>query len=304
MAVDPELEIVAAASVGGLASGRPRRFARMGSPCANCGATLEGPFCHACGQLAESFDRSIWSLAREALENFFDADGRVFHTLPRLMLRPASLTRDYIGGRRASQAPPLRLFLVVIVLYFFVGGLEGHAKDVTFYQADAPKEAKVSLGLSGGPQMRAAEAWLTPRLNYAINHQKEFATAIEGWMHRIAIMLLPVGTLLLSLLFVFQRRLFVYDHAIFTMHSLSFMGLLFTLTSFLGMISLGGFSGLLSLAAPVHLFVHMRGVYRTSVLGTLIRMLLLFLLTSLAVAALFLGVFIIELNGVGVGAAR
>jgi hypothetical protein len=113
-----------------------------------------------------------------------------------------------------------------------------------------------------------------------------------------------VGTLLLSLLFVFQRRLFVYDHAIFTMHSLSFMGLLFTLTSFLGMISLGGFSGLLSLAAPVHLFVHMRGVYRTSVLGTLIRMLLLFLLTSLAVAALFLGVFIIELNGVGVGAAR
>jgi len=298
--VDRELEIAAAASLGGLASWRSRNAAKLGSPCANCGAPLEGPYCHACGQLAETFERSIWSLAREALENFFDADGRVFHTLPRLVLRPAVLTRDYIAGRRASQAPPLRLFLVVIVVFFFVGGLKGGGTNTTrFYQADTPKEAKMNLSLGGGPQMRALDAWLNPRLNYAINHQKEFVAGIEGWTHRIAIMLLPVGTLLLSVLFVFQRRFFIFDHAIFAMHSLSFMGMLFTLTTLMGMVGLGGLGGLLGFAAPTHLFVHMRGVYRTSVLGTLFRMLLLFFFSSFAVALLTLAVIVLTLNAVG-----
>ena len=61
---------------------------------------------------------------------------------------------------------------------------------------------------------------------------------------------------------------------IFALHSLSFQGFLVTAANLLGL-AIGGVRHILLLLAPVHLFVHMRGVYRTSIIGTLIRMTLL-----------------------------
>jgi hypothetical protein len=298
--VDPEIEIAAAGSLVGLGGWRARHAAKIGSPCANCGTPLAGPYCHACGQLAEDFERSIWSLLKEAVENFFEADGRVVYTLPRLMFRPASLTKSYLAGRRASQTPPLRLFLVMVVVVFFVGGLTpGAHRAVNFYRGDSPGHSTVHLAVSGDPQVRPFIEWLRPRLNYAINHQQEFASAVESWFHRIAIMFLPVSTLILSLIFVFRRRFFIFDHAIFSMHSLSFMGLLFTLGALMGMVPpLRVLVGLLDFIAPTHLFFHMRGVYGTSVIGTLLRMLVLFILSVLALVLLLLLVIGLELNGV------
>jgi hypothetical protein len=99
--------------------------------------------------------------------------------------------------------------------------------------------------------------------------------------------MLPISALLLSILFVFQRRFYVFDHLIFSMHSLSFQGVLLSVMFLLGQLT--SLSGLLLLAMPVHLFVHMRGTYGTSVPGTLLRMTLLFIGTMIAVLFLFLG---------------
>jgi len=295
--VDPELEIAAAASAGGLLGWRPRRVAPPGSPCANCGAPLQGPWCHACGQLAEDFERSVWSLVGEAIEHFLDADGRVFHTLPRLILRPGSLTRDYLAGKRAPQMPPLRLFLVVIVAFFLAGSLRdllhpSHTAVATPQGATVPSH----LNFNSGSKIQALGDWLMPRVNYASTHQREFGAAMESWTHRAAIIFLPISTLILTLLFVFQRRFFVFDHAIFSMHSLSFMGLLGTAVTFIRLVPVvGGIGGLLVFVAPVHLFAHMRGMYGTSVLGTLARMFLLFIFSSVAAMLLLIGVFVWEL---------
>lgn len=301
--VDPEIEIAAAGSLAGLGGWRARHPAKIGSPCANCGTPLAGPYCHACGQLAEDFERSIWSLLKEAVENFFEADGRVLYTLPRLMFRPASLTKSYLAGRRASQTPPLRLFLVIVVAVFFVGGLRGGAhRPINFYKSDSPGHSTVNLGVNSDPRNQPYLDWLRPRLNYAINHQQEFAAAVESWFHRIAIMFLPVATLLLSLIFVFRRRFFIFDHAIFSMHSLSFMGLLFTVGSLMGMAPpLRSLVSLLDFVAPTHLFFHMRGVYGTSVIGTLLRMFVLFILSAIALALLVAGAVFVELSAVGAG---
>jgi hypothetical protein len=64
-------------------------------------------------------------------------------------------------------------------------------------------------------------------------------------------------------------------------------------------IVLGDSAFTLLLPAPVHLFAHMRGVYRTSVLGALIRMSLLFVGSVIAAAILFVGLIAVGLNGMG-----
>ncbi|MEP6967902.1 MAG: DUF3667 domain-containing protein [Pseudomonadota bacterium] len=298
--MDRNLEIAATASLGGLAGRRRRRAAKPGELlCANCGTPLAGAYCHACGQLAEDFERSIGALLIEVFENVFHTDGRLLRTLPRLAIDPAGLTRDYLAGRRASQMPPLRLFLVVVLLFFLAGNVRDLAEP-----SRAMQVVVVPALLGANSKVDAVANWLRPRMRYASTHQREIGMAMESWLHRIAIILLPISTLILALLFVFQRRFFVFDHAIFSMHSLAFMGLLFTVIALLGLApALRGPAAWLALASPIHLFRHMRGAYGTGVMGALVRMALLLILSAMALIILLIGVAAFEFNGLG-GAAK
>ncbi|MEF3019414.1 DUF3667 domain-containing protein, partial [Pseudomonas aeruginosa] len=80
-----------------------------------------GPWCYHCGQLGADFHRSTFHLIAEAFESFFHADGRLVRTLPRLIVAPGRLTHDFLAGKRAPQIPPLRLFLVSVLLLFLAG---------------------------------------------------------------------------------------------------------------------------------------------------------------------------------------
>ena len=55
------------------------------------------------------------------------------------------------------------------------------------------------------------------------------------------------------------------------------------------------------LAAPAHLFFHMRGVYRTSVLGALARMAVLGVLSACGFIVLLLLLVLVGLNAMGPG---
>jgi hypothetical protein len=270
--------------------------------CANCGVAMQGPYCHACGQSAEDFERSVGSLLTETVEHLFHTDGRLVRTLPRLIFKPALLTNDYLAGRRAAQTPPLRLFLVIVLLFFLAGSLGEMVHPFgPLFISDSPAGGVPTLSPGQNPITQGLAAWLNPRLVFAAAHQREFAMAAGAWLHRIAILFLPISTLLLAVLFRSKRRrIFLFDHAIFSMHSLSFMGLLFTLMTLMSVAApLRGLAPPLVLAAPVHLFVHLRGVYGVSVPGTLVRMLLLFIASAAAIVLLLLGVAGLGLSGMG-----
>jgi hypothetical protein len=75
------------------------------------------------------------------------------------------------------------------------------------------------------------------------------------------------------------------------------MGLLGSAQTVIGAIPVvGSISGLLLFVAPVHLFVHMRGVYGTGVFGTLWRMAALFVLSILAFGVMMICVVAIGLS--------
>lgn len=295
-----ELEAAAAESVGGFFSRKPKHALPVGTPCPNCETPLEGPWCHQCGQKGEEFHRSIGHLAAEAFEGLTHFDGRFWRTVPDLILKPHKLTRDFLDGRRAPQIPPFRLFLVVVLLVFFTGGLggaskpglvivdpqDGGARPAAVHGAARPADIDIDLGKAAAPATSAFESWFERGANAAMRNPESFSHSLHAWGHRLAVLSLPLAALLLGLLFVFQKRFYLFDHLIFSMHSLSFQGLLLSL-SFLINLAPGQLGDLLMLAAPVHLFVHMRGVYGTGVPGTLVRMFLLFV-GSMAGAALIM----------------
>ena len=237
-----ELELVAGAAAASFVRRPPKHTRPEGVPCANCATPLQGPWCHACGQAAEDFHRSIVRLMGEVIEGLLHADGRLWRTLPSLMFRPARLTRSYLEGHRAPQIPPLRLFLVVLLTVFLVGGLTGGTKPINldamsansrkpakvdvdvglkFDQMSPAQRAKIKAAIRGGKVYfandkpnEAASNWLQQRIDKTIDDPERFYLILEQWSERFAILMLPISTLMLSVLFVFQRRFFMFDHTI------------------------------------------------------------------------------------------
>ena len=90
--------------------------------CENCGTVLQGAYCHACGQSGHNPLHDVKHAVEEVFESFWHLDGRAFRTLRDLMV-PGRVACNYLRGQRVRYIPPLRLFLVLTVLTFFVGRL-------------------------------------------------------------------------------------------------------------------------------------------------------------------------------------
>lgn len=131
-----------------------------GLHCANCGATMQGEFCHECGQSIHSVLKPMHHMLEETVETVLHIDGRIVHTLPPLLLKPGFLTMEYFSGRRVRYIAPFRLMFVLCLLSFFVAHLainqisakvatsQGPKVTVTgetFGDADTPKKVRKVL---------------------------------------------------------------------------------------------------------------------------------------------------------------
>ena len=120
--------------------------------CANCSTPLHGEYCHLCGQHAHNPVRSFAHAVEEVFESFWHLDGRIFRTARRL-LAPGRLAEDYLHGRRAPYVAPMRLFVVLCVLTFFVG------RGVIHFGDDGSGDAAVKVQMvdQGVAQATTAE---------------------------------------------------------------------------------------------------------------------------------------------------
>jgi Protein of unknown function (DUF3667) len=93
------------------------------SPCLNCKAKLDGPFCRNCGQKSK-VHRTLSAFWHDLIHGVFHFDGKIWRTLPMLVWHPGKLTRRYVHGERAKFVSPLALFLFcVFVTYASVNSL-------------------------------------------------------------------------------------------------------------------------------------------------------------------------------------
>ncbi|MEZ6022183.1 MAG: DUF3667 domain-containing protein [Hyphomonadaceae bacterium] len=142
-----ELEAAGAFATAGLAAGaiegREPGEAHDGQ-CANCGAPLQGAFCHACGQAAHPH-RSLGHVFEEFLHGIVHFDTKAWRTLPMLAFRPGTLTRNYVYGKRARYISPLALFLFTIFFMFAVFAFTGATAPVNITETGSVADAQAAL---------------------------------------------------------------------------------------------------------------------------------------------------------------
>ncbi len=107
--------------------------------CANCGARLTGPYCATCGQHAHGSARSLTELCRDCVHVLTHADGRFWRTIRALLLSPGKLTQEYFLDHRERYLPPVRLYIVLSIVFFGLAqfGESGFKTAVDLSPADA-----------------------------------------------------------------------------------------------------------------------------------------------------------------------
>jgi hypothetical protein len=99
--------------------------------CLNCGAPLDGPYCRICGQRGH-VHKTLAAFLHDLIHGVFHFEGKIWHTLPLLALRPGELTRRYIAGERARFVSPMALFLFSVFLMFAVFQVVGFSAPTEF----------------------------------------------------------------------------------------------------------------------------------------------------------------------------
>ncbi|MEY2496848.1 MAG: hypothetical protein QOD12_404 [Verrucomicrobiota bacterium] len=131
--------------------GRKRRFGWRKKPkkespplthCENCGAELHGHYCSKCGQAAVDYHRSFRHVIVDVLDSFLNWDSKFVRSIGLLLWRPGWLTNQFLEGRRVRFVHPLRLYLLVSIVFFLCARLIPVSEHQTMRPEDLPPEAR------------------------------------------------------------------------------------------------------------------------------------------------------------------
>ncbi|QHL88021.1 DUF3667 domain-containing protein [Nibribacter ruber] len=102
--------------------------------CTNCNYTFsEGEpdnFCPQCGQENHDLNVPFKHVALEVLEGTIHYDTKFWTTIKYLLLYPGKLTNEFHRGRRMDYVPPIRLYVFINFVFFFLLSMRvGHVES-------------------------------------------------------------------------------------------------------------------------------------------------------------------------------
>jgi hypothetical protein len=266
--------------------------------CENCGTALAGPYCSQCGQRHHEHPvHSFRHFLQEATEDLTHADSRLWQTVYALLLRPGFLTEEFLAGRRVRYLPPVRLYLVVSVIFFLLVGLQSWLSAPAIHVRESRGSFRYDVAAAGAAPIGAAPATLSigsvcekisatsPRLGAwcgalaprierswrALNAQGGIERLNAIWLHgfeRAMFVFLPLLALLMTALYRKPRRYYV-EHLLFLVHNQVCLFLVLGAYTLLGMLTtsslvIGTASTALWVYVSIYFYLSMRRVYGES----------------------------------------
>jgi hypothetical protein len=252
--------------------------------CTNCGAAVSGKYCSVCGQRVEYHLHSLRDFLSEAVEVLTHADSRLWRTLGPLLFRPGFLTQQFLAGRRASYLPPLRLYLVLSVLFFLVVSVTSPvttrsvsataAADPAAAAAATEQLCRSSVGHLPGPDW-IRQPFLSACQRSHADQSRALGRSFIQNLGRAMFLFLPLLAAFMTPMYLRAGRYYV-DNLLLLVHNQAFVFLLMSIYLLaLHWTHSGTLTTLLTLALICHVIFYsyrsMQRVYAEPWLRTLVK---------------------------------
>jgi hypothetical protein len=140
---------------------------------------------------------------------------------------------------------------------------------------------------------KSVDTWWKRGIKKAVDNPDYYWSVLFEWGHRAAILLLPIVGLSLALVYRNRKQVYVYDHLLVAMNLLSFTFLTNALGLVLPFSWMGWWFGLVALWTPVNLFQTLRGAYGSSILGAVLKTLIVWWITVFSFSILLTGLMVL-----------
>ena len=234
---------------------------RKDKTCLNCRYVVENRFCSNCGQENTDTRKTFHHLFIHFFADLTHYENAFWKTIKNLLFKPATLTTAYLSGKRLSYLAPVRLYIFISFITFFLitvfpnrDSTSSNSNDEKVMVKSAKEEViekrKVnvfgvefnSLKELDSIQKQAPQSEKMSDFNYWVvekvltvteNNTKEelLEKFLESFLHNLPKVLFIFMPFFAFNLWVFhnKKRWYYFDHGIFTLHYFSFLLLLFLL---------------------------------------------------------------------------
>lgn len=115
-----------------------RNPVRTDKTCLNCHHVVQERFCPNCGQENIETRKTFHHLFIHFFEDLTHYENAFWKTIRNLLLRPGALTKVYLSGKRMSYLAPVRLYIFISFVTFFIVAMlpEEKADDVVKVKND------------------------------------------------------------------------------------------------------------------------------------------------------------------------
>lgn len=93
---------------------------RNDKTCLNCRHVVENRFCPNCGQENTDTRKTFVQLFIHFFEDLTHYENSFWKTIRNLIFKPSSLTKEYLSGKRMSYLAPIRLYIFISFVTFFM----------------------------------------------------------------------------------------------------------------------------------------------------------------------------------------
>lgn len=93
---------------------------RKDKTCLNCSYVVENRFCPNCGQENTDTRKTFHHLFVHFFEDLTHYENAFWKTIKNLLIKPAALTKEYLSGKRLSYLAPVRLYIFISFVTFFL----------------------------------------------------------------------------------------------------------------------------------------------------------------------------------------
>jgi hypothetical protein len=220
--------------------------------CKNCNENLSGQekYCSNCGQ--KNIDKLNFKyLYEEILDNILNLDSKLLSTIKGLIIKPGFLSKEFIAGRRKKYVLPVRFYIIISVIFFFMVSMirmfpdTNTEKGVTLNQSYSLGEKDVTVPEAKYNELirnNELDSYISDSLKVessithffvkqSIKTQNSKGGFVDVVLNQLSIFLLlfiPLIALVYKICFTKNKYSFV-DHVVFNVHFNSFVMVLLIL---------------------------------------------------------------------------